>query len=79
MGEVGFMAPTAEQQRQAILSGFLTTKNLGTIGLVFVASLVILFFLKRIRSLIVKIFLALLVAVIFGLCLYFRTAVNIRF
>ena len=78
MQEIGFMAPTAEQQ-QAVLSSFLATKNLGTIGLVFLASLAVLIFLKFIKSLLIKVLMALLITAIFALCLYYQTDANIRF
>jgi hypothetical protein len=74
-----FMAPTVQQYKQAVLSSLFSASNLKTIGLVFLAALIALYFLKFFKSLLIKILVALLITAIFILCLYFKTSASIRF
>ena len=73
------IAPTLEQTRQVIFTSLLSTGNLKIIGLVFLVSLAILYFLKFIKSLLMKILMALLIAAIFTFYLYLKIGASIRF
>lgn len=78
MKQIAFMAPTQEQYRQAILSTFLTSKNVGIILSVFVVTLMILFFVKFLKSVAVKVLFALLVAGLVALYLYLNMPPQMR-
>ena len=59
------IAPTLEQTRQVIFTSLLSTGNLKIIGLVFLVSLAILYFLKFIKSLLIKSIAVMSAAILF--------------
>lgn len=72
MGQITFVTSAPEAYRQAVLSTLLTPKNLGTIALIFFASLIVLMFLRFIKSFVIKLLIALLITGVFALYLYLK-------
>ena len=52
----------------------MVSKDLGTIGLVFLIAFVALIFLKIVKSILTKIFIALIIAGVFAVYLYFKSS-----